>query len=113
MRTLIAIVLVLFGLSVIIAGGVEIYAADDDASRLARASYILGGVVGAGLVISGPGVGRNLPWARLLAMTNLSLMTGLSILNAFYLKGHVHATHHATRALLALFLILSIVRLRR
>jgi len=114
MRILISIILMLFGLSAIIAGGIEIYTAEGVSGGMtARISYILGGVIGAGLALSGPAIGRRLAWGRLLALVNLSAMAVLSIFNAVYLKGHIHATHHATRALLALFLILSIYRLPR
>ncbi len=112
MRVLISIILILFGLSAMIAGGVEIYSAGDGTGgMMARISYILGAVVGAGLVLAGPAIGKNQPWGRLLALVNLAAMTVLSIFNAVALKGHINATQHATRALLALFLILSIIRL--
>jgi|GEM_PF-3462777 len=113
MRTLISVVLVLFGISVMIVGGIELYTAGEEtADWPAQLSHTIGAIVGAGLVIAGPAFGRRLAWGKPLAIFNLVAMAVLSVLNALNLVGHVHATHHATRVLLALFLILTILRHR-
>ena len=114
MRALVTVVLVVFGISVMISGGIEIYGTDGETEGWgARLSYILGATLGAGLVVAGLGFGKSQPWAPLLAIFNLAGMAVLSAVSAFRLFGHLHATHHVTRALLAVVLIVTIGRIQR
>jgi hypothetical protein len=113
MRILIAVIMIVFGVSAIITGSVELYAGGEGGGFLARICYILGGLAGAGVAMAGAGLTRNLIWARLLAYVNLLVMAGVSIFAATQQYGQMTATQHATRAVLALFLIFCIARLRR
>ncbi|MCK4547800.1 MAG: hypothetical protein KAW17_10210 [Candidatus Eisenbacteria sp.] len=110
MRNLIAVVLILFGITTIISGSVELYTSGEDGGLMARLFYILGGIAGAGLTLAGAALTRNLPWAKLLAGANLIVVAVLSILSAVQQYGQPTATHHAMRALLALALLLALAR---
>jgi hypothetical protein len=113
MRVLVSVILVIFGLAAMIGSGAELFSADGERGPGAMASHILSGLMGAGLMIAGPGIGRRLAWARLYALVNLVGMAALSIVSTVRLYGEIRSVQHATRAVLAILLFLVILRMER